>query len=34
MNRRLAHDETEEIAEAVVQIGEIGRLRLFDAVAQ
>ena len=33
MNRRLQHDEAEEIAEAVAQIGEIGRLRLFDVVA-
>ena len=34
MERRLGHDEAEEIAEAIVQIGEIGRLRLFDKVSE
>jgi OHCU decarboxylase len=33
MERRLGHDEAEEIEEAIVQIGEIGRLRLFDKVS-
>jgi 2-oxo-4-hydroxy-4-carboxy-5-ureidoimidazoline decarboxylase len=32
MQARLAHDEAEEVAEAVAQIGLISRLRLFDAV--
>jgi OHCU decarboxylase len=34
MERRLANDPASEIAEAIVQIGLISRLRLFDAVAE
>lgn len=33
MQARLAHDETQEIAEAITQIGHISRLRLLDAVS-
>ncbi len=33
MQARLAHDEAEEIAEAIKQIGLISKLRLLDAVA-
>ncbi|WP_168074583.1 2-oxo-4-hydroxy-4-carboxy-5-ureidoimidazoline decarboxylase [Caulobacter sp. SSI4214] len=32
MQARLAHDEAEEIAEAIAQIGLISKLRLLDAV--
>ncbi|ENZ80440.1 MULTISPECIES: 2-oxo-4-hydroxy-4-carboxy-5-ureidoimidazoline decarboxylase [Caulobacter] len=32
MQARLAHDETQEIAEAIAQIGLISKLRLLDAV--
>ncbi len=32
MDHRLGNTEAEEIDEAITQIGEIGRLRLFDAV--
>jgi 2-oxo-4-hydroxy-4-carboxy-5-ureidoimidazoline decarboxylase len=34
MQARLANDEAEEIAEAILQIGLISKLRLLDAVAQ
>jgi 2-oxo-4-hydroxy-4-carboxy-5-ureidoimidazoline decarboxylase len=33
MQARLAHDEAEEIAAAITQIGHISRLRLLDAVS-
>ena len=33
MQARLANDETQEIAEALLQIGHISRLRLLDAVS-
>jgi OHCU decarboxylase len=33
MERRLGHDEATEVAEALAQIGDISRLRLFDTVA-
>ena len=33
MQARLSNDETQEIAEAITQIGHISRLRLFDAVS-
>jgi 2-oxo-4-hydroxy-4-carboxy-5-ureidoimidazoline decarboxylase len=32
MSRRLAHDRSSEVDEAIAQIGLISRLRLFDAV--
>ena len=32
MQARLAHDEAQEIAEAIAQIGLISKLRLLDAV--
>ena len=32
MQARLAHDEAEEVAEAITQIGLISKLRLLDAV--
>jgi 2-oxo-4-hydroxy-4-carboxy--5-ureidoimidazoline (OHCU) decarboxylase len=32
MARRLSNDREAEINEAIAQIGEISRLRLFDAV--